>query len=61
MTYMFNRLTDGLVFYTFDRWSYTLTMLRGCSFNRKIDGPIRIILDRLINETYCTLAKNINL
>jgi len=51
---MFNRLTDVLTFYLFDRWSYALTMLYDYSFDRRTDGPLRIIFGRLTNGTYST-------
>ncbi|QCE11029.1 hypothetical protein DEO72_LG10g2262 [Vigna unguiculata] len=53
---MFNRLTDVPKFYPFDRWSSALAMLHGFSFDRKTDGPLRVIFGRLTDGTYSTQA-----
>jgi len=51
---LFYRWTDVPTFYPFDRWSYALAMLRGFSFDRKTDGPLRVIFGRLTDGTYST-------
>ena len=40
---MFDRLTDGMASYLFDRWSYVVTMLHDYSFDRKTDDPLRVL------------------
>ena len=58
---MFNRLTDVPKFYPFDRWSSALAMLHGFSFDRKTDGPLRVIFGRLTDGTYSTQVDRLKL